>query len=69
MSNKSNTPFPMVRITWHDAKDTETGWVDIKDIVSSPTELVADTPVGTNRFPPITFTVELKVAAILPILL
>ena len=26
----------MVRITWHDAKDTETGWLHIKDIVSAP---------------------------------
>tara|TARA_A100001515_G_scaffold131504_2_gene119349 strand:- start:487 stop:768 length:282 start_codon:yes stop_codon:yes gene_type:complete len=36
MNNNSNTPFPMVRVTWHDAKDTETGWLHIKDIVSAP---------------------------------
>ena len=24
---------PMVRITWLDARDTETGWIDIKDII------------------------------------
>ena len=27
---------PMVRITWHDARDTETGWLPIKDIISAP---------------------------------
>ena len=27
---------PMVRITWHDARDTETGWIPIKDIISAP---------------------------------
>ena len=26
----------MVRITWHDARDTETGWIPIKDIISAP---------------------------------
>ena len=26
----------MVRITWLDAKDTETGWLPIKDIVEAP---------------------------------
>ena len=24
---------PMVRVTWLDARDTETGWLDIKDIL------------------------------------
>ena len=28
--------FPMVRITWLDAKDTETGWLPIKDIMEAP---------------------------------
>jgi hypothetical protein len=27
---------PMVRITWYDARDTETGWIPIKDIISAP---------------------------------
>ena len=27
---------PMVRITWRDARDTETGWIDIKDILAAP---------------------------------
>jgi hypothetical protein len=27
---------PMVRVTWFDAKDMETGWLHIKDIVSAP---------------------------------
>jgi len=27
---------PMVRITWLDARDTETGWLDIKDVVNAP---------------------------------
>ena len=26
----------MVRITWRDARDTETGWIDIKDILAAP---------------------------------
>ena len=28
--------IPMVRITWLDAKDTETGWLPIKDIIDAP---------------------------------
>ena len=28
--------IPMVRITWVDARDTETGWIDIKDIIAAP---------------------------------
>jgi hypothetical protein len=27
---------PRVTITWMDARDMETGWLDIKDIVSAP---------------------------------
>ena len=27
---------PMVRVTWLDARDTETGWLDIKDILKAP---------------------------------
>tara|TARA_Y100001937_G_scaffold96147_1_gene130650 strand:- start:1243 stop:1524 length:282 start_codon:yes stop_codon:yes gene_type:complete len=27
---------PMVRITWWDARDMETGWLPIKDIISAP---------------------------------
>mgnify|MGYP000291663776 FL=1 len=27
---------PMVRVTWMDARDTETGWIDIKDIMAAP---------------------------------
>tara|TARA_R100001143_G_C3314903_1_gene111951 strand:+ start:453 stop:725 length:273 start_codon:yes stop_codon:yes gene_type:complete len=27
---------PMVRVTWLDARDTETGWLDIKEIIGAP---------------------------------
>ena len=27
---------PMVRVTWLDARDTETRWLDIKDILKAP---------------------------------
>jgi len=27
---------PMVRVTWLDARDTETGWLDIKDVMNAP---------------------------------
>jgi|TARA_R110002020_G_C16150869_1_gene762662 hypothetical protein len=27
---------PMVRVTWVDARDTETGWLSIKEITESP---------------------------------
>tara|TARA_R110002153_G_scaffold51257_5_gene144117 strand:- start:215 stop:490 length:276 start_codon:yes stop_codon:yes gene_type:complete len=30
---------PMVRVTWLDARDTETGWLDIKDILKAPLAL------------------------------
>ena len=30
---------PMVRLTWTDARDTETGWLDIKDIIKAPLAL------------------------------
>ena len=32
----------MVRITWEDARDTETGWIDIKDILKAPLALSQD---------------------------
>ena len=28
--------IPMVRVTWMDARDMETGWIDIKDIMDAP---------------------------------
>ena len=28
--------IPMVRVTWKDARDMETGWLDIKDILEAP---------------------------------
>ena len=28
--------IPMVRVTWLDARDTETGWIAIKDIIAAP---------------------------------
>ena len=27
---------PMVRVTWLDARDTETGWLDIKEVIGAP---------------------------------
>ena len=27
---------PMVRVTWLDARDTETGWLDIKEVTNAP---------------------------------
>ena len=27
---------PMVRVTWLDARDMETGWLDIKEIMAAP---------------------------------
>ena len=27
---------PMVRVTWLDARDTETGWIDIKKVLDAP---------------------------------
>ena len=27
---------PMVRVTWLDARDTETGWLDIKEVINAP---------------------------------
>ena len=32
----------MVRITWEDARDTEPGWIDIKDILKAPLALCQD---------------------------
>jgi hypothetical protein len=28
--------IPMVRVTWVDARDTETGWLDIKEVMAAP---------------------------------
>ena len=28
--------IPMVRVTWLAARDTETGWLDIKDVMGAP---------------------------------
>ena len=30
------TKVPMVRVTWLDARDMETGWLPIKDILNAP---------------------------------
>ena len=30
------TKVPMVRVTWLDARDMETGWLPIKDIINAP---------------------------------
>ena len=30
---------PMVRVTWLDARDTETGWLSIKEIKNAPLAL------------------------------
>ena len=30
------TKVPMVRVTWLDARDMETGWLPINDIVNAP---------------------------------
>ena len=27
---------PMVRVTWVDARDTETGWLDMKEVINAP---------------------------------
>ena len=27
---------PMGRVTWLDARDTETGWLDIKEVINAP---------------------------------
>ena len=36
MENYDIRKIPMVRITWLDAKDTETGWLPVKDILDAP---------------------------------
>ena len=36
MENFKITKVPMVRVTWLDARDTETGWLDIKEVISAP---------------------------------
>jgi hypothetical protein len=33
------TKVPMVRLTWLDARDTESGWLDLKDILKAPVAL------------------------------
>ena len=30
------TKTPMVRVTWEDARDMETGWLEVKDILNAP---------------------------------
>ena len=34
---------PKVTITWLDARDTETGWLDIKEIVNAPLAVCQET--------------------------
>ena len=34
---------PRVTITWLDARDTETGWLDIKEIVNAPLAVCQET--------------------------
>ena len=36
MENFNIENKPMVRVTWLDARDTETGWIAIKDIIAAP---------------------------------
>jgi hypothetical protein len=36
MENFNIDKVPMVRVTWLDARDMETGWLDIKDVISAP---------------------------------
>ena len=36
MENFKIDKIPMVRETWSDARDMETGWLDIKDVVNAP---------------------------------
>ena len=36
MENIDINKYPMVRITWLDAKDTETGWLPVKEIYDAP---------------------------------
>lgn len=33
---------PMVRVTWTDARDMETGWLDIKEILNAPLAVCQD---------------------------
>ena len=35
--------IPKVTITWLDARDTETGWIDIKDILKAPLAICQET--------------------------
>ena len=34
--------IPMVRVTWTDARDMETGWLPIKEILNAPLALCQD---------------------------
>ena len=36
MENFNIDKVPMVRVTWLDARDTETGWIDIKEVINAP---------------------------------
>jgi len=33
---------PMVRVTWTDARDMETGWLELKDILHAPLAICQD---------------------------
>ena len=35
--------IPRVTVTWHDARDMETGWIDIKDILAAPLAVCQET--------------------------
>jgi len=36
------TKTPMVRVTWEDARDMETGWLELKDILHAPLAICQD---------------------------
>ena len=36
------TKCPMVKVTWLDARDMETGWLPIKDIIDAPLAVCQD---------------------------
>jgi|TARA_R110000823_G_scaffold234626_1_gene360826 hypothetical protein len=36
MENININKYPMVRITWLDARDTETGWLPVKEVLEAP---------------------------------
>ena len=35
--------IPRVTVTWQDARDMETGWIDIKDILKAPLAICQET--------------------------